>query len=354
VYVLELAGEDDAFAAREAGVAVPGGTPTVRATGIATADAVDPERVRRLALCHHASAVVAWTAATVVAARDALEAATIDRSGSVAVRARDARSSTGIDTQAVERALGDVLVDRGFTIDLEDPDHELRAIFGAMEDDSNEDGSDDRESDDADGIAFLGWHVASSRRDFGDRRPTDRPFFQPGSMDPLLARAVVNLAGAGPGVTVCDPLCGTGGLLIEAGLVGADRIGLDVQRRMVAGTRRNLQAALNETGGQDSGGERPAVDLAQADASRLPLVGDAADAVVFDAPYGRQSKIAGRSVDALVAEVLRETARIAPRAVVVADRSLAEPVADSPWTLAWRHERRVHQSLVRHLHGLGQ
>jgi tRNA (guanine10-N2)-dimethyltransferase len=353
VYVLELAGEDDAFAAREAAVAVPTGAATVQATGIATADAVTPERVRWLALTHHASEVITRTTADVGAATDALEAAAIDRDGSVAVRAQDTRSSTGVDTQAVERALGDVLVERGFTIDLDEPDHELRAIFGAP---AGGRASDDEAFDDAasEGTAFLGWHVASSQRNFGDRRPTDRPFFQPGSMDPLLARAVVNLAGARPGRTVCDPMCGTGGLLLEAGLVGADLVGSDVQRQMVAGTRQNLHSALSDDGCANGDSDAPAVALTQADAARLPLRADAADAVVLDAPYGRQSKIAGRSADHLVADVLRETARIAPRAVVVADRSLAEPVAETPWTLAWRHERRVHRSLVRHVHGLAR
>jgi tRNA (guanine10-N2)-dimethyltransferase len=343
VYVLELAGEDDAFASREAGAAVPRGSPTVQATGIATAEAIEPDRVRWLAMTHHASEVLVRTSAAVDTARDALEAASIDRTGSVAVRARDARSSTGIDTQAVERTLGSVLVDRGFTVDLEAPDHELRAVFGAPSDATHPD----------DGVGFLGWHVASSRRDFGARRPTDRPFFQPGSMEPLLARAVVNLAGARPGRTICDPLCGTGGLLLEAGLVGAGLVGLDVQRQMVAGTRSNLQATLGDSaalGDRDAG--PPTVALAQADATRLPIVADTTDAVVFDAPYGRQSKIAGQSADALVSEVLGETARIAPRAVVVADRPLEGPVAESPWTLSCRHERRVHRSLVRHVHEL--
>lgn len=351
MYVLELAGEDDAFAAREASVAVPRGAATVQATGIATADTLDPERVLWLGLTHHASEVIARTGADVGAAASALESATTDRTGSVAVRARDTRSSTGIDTQAVERALGDVLVERGFTIDLEDPDHELRAVFGAP---SGGEERDDGASTEGvkDGTAFLGWQVASSRRDFGDRQPTERPFFQPGSMDPLLARAVVNLAGARPGRTICDPMCGTGGLLLEAGLVGAELVGSDVQRQMVAGTRENLHELVAGDRGSNGDSDAPTAALAQADAARLPLREDAADAVVLDVPYGRQSKIAGRSADQVVADVVRETARIAPRAVVVADRSLAEPIAGTPWTVTWRHERRVHRSLVRHVHGL--
>lgn len=67
-------------------------------------------------------------------------------------------------------------------------------------------GSTDAESE-QDSVCALGWLAAESVRDFGTRAPTDKPFFQPGSMDPLLARAVANVAGARSGATILDPMC---------------------------------------------------------------------------------------------------------------------------------------------------
>jgi tRNA (guanine10-N2)-dimethyltransferase len=343
VYLLEFAGEDDALATHEAGAVLPGAR--LLATGLGVAGTA--AGVERLAFTRRASELLARTAPTVADARRALSAAPLDREGSVAVRARDVRASADVDTQRAERVLGRALVERGFGVDLDDPDHRLVAAFAGPPDaGSADEGSVEGTTDGADagdpspGVCALGWVVAEPERTFGERRPTDRPFFQPGSMDPLLARAVANLAGAGPGRVVVDPMCGTGGVLVEAGLAGARVVGLDAQAKMVAGARRNLRAYLD--------GDAPVV---RADAARLPLRADAADGVVVDVPYGRQSAIRGDLAD-LVGGVLRESRRVAPRAVVVADRSWADLAREAGWTVAARIERRVHRSLVRHVHVL--
>jgi tRNA (guanine10-N2)-dimethyltransferase len=320
VYGLELAGTDDAYAACEARVAAT--DVTVVAPGLATARGVDTARVRDLAYTRSAAELVGRTDATVAGAVALLTAAGIDRTGSVAVRARDVRSSGGVSTREAEVELGRVLVDRGFSVDLDDPDHVLVAWF-------------------TEECGLVGWRVAESLRDFSTRRPTDRPFFQPGSMDPLDARWAANVAGAGVGSRIVDPMCGTGGFLVEAGLVGSDVVGLDAQWKMTRGTRENLRAYLE-------GG----FDVLRGDATALPLAEGSADGVVVDVPYGRQSKIETHSLSALVSGALAEAARIAPRAVVVADRSWGDAAGAAGWTVEERFERRVHGSLTRHVHVL--
>jgi tRNA (guanine10-N2)-dimethyltransferase len=315
VYVLELGGQDDEFAAFEARSAAS--SVDVIAPGVATARGIT-DRVRQLAYTHRASELVGRCDSDVESARTLLAAAGIERAGTVAVRAEDVRGRTGVDTQRAERVLGQVLVERGFTVDLDDPDHELRALF-AEED------------------CALGWVVAESVRDFGERRPTDRPFFQPGSMDPLLARALANIAGARSGATVLDPMCGTGGILIEAGLVGARVLGVDAQAKMVEGARQNLAAFLDGDWG-----------VARGDARSLPVADGAIDAVVFDAPYGRQSKIEG-DLDELVTAALAEARRVAPRCIVVGDRPWARTASETGWTTEAAFQRRVHRSLTRHV-----
>ena len=323
MYVLELAGQDDdPLATLEARAACSGVEPL--APGLATARRLS-ERVADLALTRTACELVARSGPAVSDAvatlRRALdrEGATLDREGTVRVRARDVRGLTGVSTSEAERRLGGVLTDRGYGVDLETPDHELRALF-------------------SDGVCALGWVEVTTERGFEARRPTDRPFFQPGSMDPILARALVNVAGARPGATVVDPMCGTGGLLIEAGLVGARVLGVDAQWKMVRGAEENLRRYLD--------GEFAAV---RGDATRLPVRDGAADAVVFDAPYGKQSKVVG-DLTALVSGALREARRIAPRAVLVADRDRTGAAEESGWDVESRIERRVHRSLVRHVH----
>jgi tRNA (guanine10-N2)-dimethyltransferase len=73
--------------------------------------------------------------------------------------------------------------------------------------------------------------------------------------------------------------------------------------------------------------------------------------VAFDAPYGRKSKVVGDR-DGLVRGALAEARRVAPRAVVVADRDVTDGARAAGWRVVARHERRVHRSLVRHVHVL--
>lgn len=339
MYWLELAGETDAFAAREAATAATG--VELVAPGIAVSGGVDRARVRGLAYTRAAHEAVARTDADVDAAVAALGAAPVDRSGTVAVHARNVRGTAAVSTAAAERALGSVLVDRGFDVDLDDPDHVLRALFsaGARAEHDAVDGADGKLAD----CCVLGWVAVETAREFAPE-PTARPFFQPGSMASADARAYVNLAGAAPGRTLLDPMCGTGGLPLEAGLVGADAVACDAQAKMVRGTRENLREYV----GSRSGGA-PDWHVARGDATALPLPDDAVDGVAFDAPYGRQSKVARHDLADLVADALAEAARVAPRAVVVADRDWRAAAREAGWTVDARFERRVHRSLTRHV-----
>ena len=339
MFVLELGGDDDAFAAAEARVAAPDAD--VAAPGLATASSLDADRLRGLAYTHRAGEHVATTDADIQTAadalRDALQDSPTEREGSVAVRARNVRNTTDVDTQVAERELGGVLVDAGFAVDLENPDHELRALFSAAPRAAENASGEQSEPRDADDSCFLSWLVAESVRDYGDRKPTDRPFFQPGSMDPLLARAVCNLAGVEAGDRVLDPMCGTGGVLVEAGLLGARPVGTDAQSKMVRGARQNLAHFLDD------------FDVARADATSLPLREDTIDAAVFDAPYGRQSKVETHDLADLVGGALSEVRRVADRCVLVADRDWRDEAEAAGWTVESRFERRVHRSLVRYV-----
>jgi tRNA (guanine10-N2)-dimethyltransferase len=334
VYLLEFAGEDDAFARCEARSAASAVSPL--APGLGTARGISSRKMRGLAYTHRASELLGTTDSDIQSARLLLELAKIDREGSVKVRARRVRG-TEIDTQRVERELGSVLVSRGFSVDLENPDHELRAVFsGNAEPCSAECSGGARFGTPREGICALGWLVVESRRGFVERAPTKKPFFQPGSMDPLLARAVANIAGAAPEKTICDPMCGTGGVLVEAGLLGARVIGSDVQKKMVRGARENITHYDLD------------FELFRGDGTRIPIRNDTVDGVVFDAPYGRQSKIEG-DLAVLVDRALREARRIAPRAVVVADRSWAGVAENAGWVVENRFEKRVHRSLTRYV-----
>ncbi|MFP4591281.1 MAG: methyltransferase domain-containing protein [Halobacteriales archaeon] len=321
MYLLELAGEDDRFAIAEAAVAAT--RPRRLAPGVASAAGVDLERARHLARTHAVLESAARAAGGVEAVRAAAVAMPLERTGTIAVRCRDVRGTAGVDTTAVEHAVGAVLVDRGLDVDLEAPAHVLRVLAAGRDGDTR---------------WYLGWVVLEPERGFGTRRPPRRPFQQPGTMGPQLARTLVNLSGVGPDECFLDPMCGPGALVLEAGLLGARPLGVDYQARMVRGARRNY-AALGPT--------KPPIQVLRASAHALPV--SAADAAAFDAPYGRQSPIGHASARELVDATLAELAAVVPRCVAVFDRPLAAIAQRSGWRVLETFERPVHRSLTRHV-----
>jgi tRNA (guanine10-N2)-dimethyltransferase len=146
-------------------------------------------------------------------------------------------------------------------------------------------------------------------------------------------------------------MCGTGGVLVEAGLVGSDVVGVDAQAKMVAGARENLAHYL-ETHYLETHYLEDGFAVARGDATRLPFADDAFDGVVFDAPYGRQSKVENDSLSALIGDALAEARRVAARAVVVGNGPYDDAAEAAGWTVDAHIERPVHRSLTRHVHVL--
>ena len=82
--------------------------------------------------------------------------------------------------------------------------------------------------------------IKLNKKHFEESKPHKRPFFYPGSMNPKLARCMVNLSRIKEGQLLLDPFCGTGGILIEAGLIGCNVVGSDIYWKMKNGTSINL------------------------------------------------------------------------------------------------------------------
>jgi tRNA (guanine10-N2)-dimethyltransferase len=126
---------------------------------------------------------------------------------------------------------------------------------------------------------------------FSERRPRKKPFFHPSAMPSKMARCMVNLAHGKAEALVLDPFCGTGTSLIEATYIGCRALGVDAQRRMVLGCRKNLRHFNISPEG-----------LIWGDARQLPFF--KVDCVVTDPPYGRSSSTLRSTTKQLVQEVL--------------------------------------------------
>ncbi len=81
-----------------------------------------------------------------------------------------------------------------------------------------------------------------SKRDY--ERP--RRDMRVGMLPPKLAQIMLNLAKAEPRLTVLDPFCGTGVVLIEAALMGLKLEGSDIKREMITNSKENLEWLAKE------------------------------------------------------------------------------------------------------------
>lgn len=130
-----------------------------------------------------------------------------------------------IDTVATERKVGSIILNntRNIKVNLDKPTSLIRLV--AFEDTVY--------------IAIEKYKL--DKKHFEDIKPHKRPFFYPGSMSPKLARCMVNLSRVKKGDLLLDPFCGTGGILIEAGLIGCKVVGSDIYWKMKNGTAINLE-----------------------------------------------------------------------------------------------------------------
>lgn len=89
--------------------------------------------------------------------------------------------------------------------------------------------------------AYCGLRVYGNNEDFESRKAHLRPFPHPGSLHPKVARALANISEIKENEILLDPFCGTGGFLIEAGLMKIKSIGCDISKNMAKGCRENLE-----------------------------------------------------------------------------------------------------------------
>ena len=124
---------------------------------------------------------------------------------------------------------------------------------------------------------YCGLLTYSNEENFGARKSHLRPFPHPSSLHPKLARALINLTGIKENEILLDPFCGTGGFLIEAGLMGIKSIGYDINRIMIKSCIENMKYySIKDYKIKN----RNATDI-----------NDKFDRVVSDLPYGLNSNV---------------------------------------------------------------
>ncbi len=180
------------------------------------------------------------------------------------------------------------------------------------------------------GKVICGKAVFTRIEKFHLRRPDLRPGFFPVSVKPKLARALVNLTGVQKG-TLWDPFCGTGGILIEAALLGIDIVGTDIDPEMIRACKKNFDHYRVQG---------------------VACVGDArqevveCDAIVTDPPYGRRASLKKVDIENLYNEFLAHVYPFVSTVVIMCPNNLR---ITTDYRTVFEGKDFVHNSLTRRI-----
>ncbi|MEM1999483.1 MAG: THUMP domain-containing protein [Candidatus Caldarchaeum sp.] len=172
------------------------------------------------------------------------------------------------------------------------------------------------------------------------RRAGRRPFRIPSALQPKLARCLVNLSVASLDCNLLDPFAGSGAVVVEAGLLGHEAVGLELRTWISNGMAVNTSFFC------------PSVcHVVQGDAVRMPFR-KAFAAVATDPPYGKSSTLAGRGFKQLLArffEAVQTLLKPGGRVSIVVPDNEYENLLDASqgFKPLQRHDVYVHKSLTR-------
>ena len=242
----------------------------------------------------------------------------VEQKGSIAIRYKN--RSKNVDSRRIVRTLAEIYSNNR-QVALEKPDIEIRGMIT----DSN---------------VYVGLKkMEINRTCFEERKVQHRPFFSPISLHPKIARGLVNLSAVKKDETLLDPFCGTGGILIEAGLIGIRVIGSDIEEKMIEGSRKTLDFYKIKNH-----------RLYCSDIGEIDKHIKKVDSVVTDFPYGKSTTTKGEEINKLYQRAFQQIFNVLKekgRAVIGLSKKDMISVGEKYFSLVETHEFRTHRSLTR-------
>ncbi len=173
---------------------------------------------------------------------------------------------------------------------------------------------------------------------FKERINQVRPFRTNLALQPKMARMLVNLARVKKNDIIVDPFCGGGSILIEAGLMGINAIGIDSSEKMVIGSKINLDHyGIN-------------AKVYKGDFSIIKKF-ENVDAIVTDPPYGRGSTTNREDLKKLyerMFKVFREVIKKNGFFSTILPSEEYVKIAEEYFNIVEINEMKVHRSLTRY------
>ncbi|KYK30290.1 MAG: hypothetical protein AYK22_04085 [Thermoplasmatales archaeon SG8-52-3] len=243
----------------------------------------------------------------------------IETNGSIAVRCKN--RSKKIESQQIIKSLAEIYTaDR--KVELDSPDIEIRSII-------------------SDSKVYVGQKIFKlNRKQFEERKVQFRPFFSPISLHPKIARVMVNLSSIKNNGILLDPFCGTGGILIEAGIIGIKIIGSDIEQKMIDGCKKNLEYYNIKN-----------YQLYNLDIGDIGKKINKVDAIVTDMPYGKSTTTKGENITILYERAFKNISNLLKengKAVIGLSNKDFITIGEKFLSIVEKHEFRAHRSLTRH------
>ena len=239
--------------------------------------------------------------------------------GSIAVKYKN--RSDKFNSQDVVKTLAKAYT-KNNKVSLNNPDNEIRALI-------------------TDEKLYVGLKLFEVNRSvFEERKVQNRPFFSPISLHPRIARGLVNISCIKKDELLLDPFCGTGGILLEAGLIGINVAGADIEEKMVSGCKQTLEEYKVKYS-----------DIVCTDIGSIRSYFDYVDAVVTDLPYGKSTTTKGEDMNKLYDRAfksIKEVLKTGKRAVIGLPNTESIELGRKYFTLLETHEFRAHKSLTRY------
>jgi tRNA G10 N-methylase Trm11 len=177
--------------------------------------------------------------------------------------------------------------------------------------------------------------LAKNPKEYLAQKPQLRIAKHPSSITHKYARAMINLTGIKTGI-ILDPFCGTGGILIEATILGYIAKGIDIEPLMIEGCHKNAQQ------------KKMKIDAICADALTQKY---SADAIVTDMPYGKNTKTVSSALYERFVQHLRDTRFAGPIVICLPQWVLFEKIcAKHDVTINYHFTHYIHASLTRHIY----
>jgi tRNA (guanine10-N2)-dimethyltransferase len=274
---------------------------------------------KRLALTYNIGELLFISTNTIMDLKNNASKIQINEPGSLALTYRN--RTINIDSQIILKTIAKIIT-KNRTVDLSNPDIEIRCLI-------------------TNNKTYVSKNIFKiDRTQFEKRKVQYRPFFSPISLHPKLSRVLVNLSGIKKNEILLDPFSGTGGILIEAGILGFDVIGNDIDKKLVEGCKENLNFYNISN-----------YKLFNIDIGKLNEKIKKVDAIATDFPYGKSTTTKGEKIKSLYKRAFISISELLKKdgiAVIgLANKNMIK-LGGNYLELEKTYEIKVHNSLTRY------